>query len=181
MQAPKFPLFRFHPDPIQSGSVIPSGATCCVCHEARGHIYAGPIYGECDEIEALCPWCIADGSAHQRYEVTFHEADLAGDPPPEVREEIDERTPGFATFNPIEWPACCQSPMAYLEPVGIAEIRARHYTLEGGLMGRIVHELGLSGGAANRFLESFRRDTSPTVHVFHCLQCDTKQGVIDSL
>ena len=93
--------------------------------------------------------------------------------------EIEERTPGFAVFNPFEWPCCCGLPMAYVEPAGIAEIRARHYTLEGLLMGTIVHDFGISGGAARTFMEYLRRDESPCVQVFHCLTCDTVHGHID--
>ena len=40
-------------------------------------------------------------------------------------------------------------------------------------MMHIVHELGISGGAARQFLESLRRDQSPTVFVFKCHHCLT--------
>jgi len=58
------PVFRYHPDPIASGSVVASAAECVCCGEARGFIYTGPAYCEAELEEALCPWCIADGSAH---------------------------------------------------------------------------------------------------------------------
>ena len=40
-----------------------------------------------------------------------------------IADEIEERTPGFATFNPVAWPSCCGGPMAYLEPVGHTELK----------------------------------------------------------
>lgn len=45
----------------------------------------------------------------------------------------------------------------------------------------IVHEFGISGGAARQFLESLRRDQSPTVFVFKCLHCDTQPFYVDYL
>lgn len=173
------PSFRFHTDPLASGSVLPSDTPCEVCGQARGFIYTGPVYSEGDAEAVLCPWCIADGSAHRTLDAIFHDTSFPDGTSEEVMAEIEERTPGFAVFNPFEWPCCCGLPMAYVEPAGIAEIRARHYTLEGSLMGTIVHDFGISGGAARTFMEYLRRDESPCVQVFHCLTCDTVHGHID--
>lgn len=175
------PAFRFHPDPVHSGSVERSPATCRVCARARGFVYTGPTYGDVDLTGAACPWCIADGSAHARFGVTFHELELPADAAPADVDELEQRTPGFATFNPFVWPVCCGAPAAYVEPAGIAEIRARHRELEGALMGTIVHELGVSGGAAHRLLESLSRDAEPCAHVFACGACGTRFARVDHL
>jgi len=174
------PTFRFHPDPLRSGSVVAKAVTCRACDQRRDHVYTGPVFGEHDLDEALCPWCIADGTANRRFGAFFHDLAFASEVAPDVAIEIEERTPGFDTWNPIDWPVCCDLPMAYLETAGIAEVRARHRTLEGDLMSSIVHELRLSGGTARAYLESLRRDASPSVHVFHCLSCDHVAGRIDS-
>jgi len=63
----------------------------------------------------------------------------------------------------------------------VAEIRARFYQLEGSLMMHIVHEMGISGGAARQMLESFYRDRSPTVFVFKCRHCDTQPFYVDGV
>jgi len=173
------PLFRFHPDPWQSGSVERSDATCAGCGRARGCIYTGPCYGEVDLDRQLCPWCIHDGTAHAKFGTTFHDMTMPGDADPAALDEIELRTPGFTTFNPFDWPVCCGVPMAYLEPAGITEIRARHRELEGQLMGTIVHGLQVSGGAAHRLLESLHRDRGPCVHVFACVRCASRRAVID--
>jgi uncharacterized protein CbrC (UPF0167 family) len=49
--ASEVPRFRYHPDPIATGSVVPSDATCALCSEARGYIYTGPVHCE-EEHEA---------------------------------------------------------------------------------------------------------------------------------
>src|SRR5262245_57695132 len=104
---PGLPTFRFHPDPVQSGSIERSSAACRACGQARGWIYVAGCYGKVDLDRALCPWCIADGTAHAKFNTTFHDLQLPSDTDAAIIVEIEERTPGFDNFNPFDWPACC--------------------------------------------------------------------------
>lgn len=173
------PTFRFHPDPVQSGAVVASTETCAVCNRARGYVYVGPCYVEDDFDATLCPWCIADGGACRRFAVTF--AEVSPGPGFDLRtaDEIEERTPGFATWNPIDWPVCCNTPMAYLEPVGDAELRARHPELAGSLPARVAAELAIPAAAAAALCQSLHRDHAPTAHLFRCLHCRVVRAVLD--
>lgn len=65
------PTFRYHPDPVASGSVRASPVPCRCCGLARGWLYTGPVYAEEALDEALCPWCIADGTAAARFGASF--------------------------------------------------------------------------------------------------------------
>lgn len=47
----ELPKFKYHPDPIQTGSVISSSETCTNCGKRRGFVYIGPIYGTEDTEE----------------------------------------------------------------------------------------------------------------------------------
>lgn len=173
------PTFRFHPDPVQSGAVEASSDVCGACGKARGFVYTGPCYVEDDFDAALCPWCIADGRAFDRFGVTF--AEVAPKPGFDLRlaEEIEERTPGLTTFNPIDWPVCCQTPMAYLEPAGHAELLARHADLAATLPATLAAAHGLPPGPAQELFASLQRDHAPCAHVFRCLRCATRRAVID--
>jgi uncharacterized protein len=175
------PAFRYHPDPVKSGSVIASDKSCRVCGENRGYIYTGPVYSEEELDEEICPWCIADGSAHDEFDATFVD-DLAfsDDLPIAVAEEITERTPGFNSWQPEQWPCCCGDGTAFLQPAGIKELR-QEQELEGIAMGYIVHEMGISGGAARRLLDSLDRDKGPTAYLFRCLQCNRHHLYIDQV
>lgn len=165
------PAFRYHPDPVASGSCRASTGTCCCCGQARGYVYTGPVYSEDDLDGALCPWCIADGSAHDTYDATFVDEEAFPDSAPEsaVR-EIVERTPGFATWQSERWPCCCGDAAAFLMPAGSAELRS-HSGLEGFALNHILYELGISGTAALRLVDSLHRDRGPTAYVFQCLAC----------
>ncbi len=174
------PTFRYHPDPLASGSIVAGTRACACCRQARGHVYVGPVYAEADLDGALCPWCIASGAAHARLGATFVDSEAFDDSADAACcDEIVERTPGFNAWQPERWPSCCGEPAAFVTPAGIAEIRSRFRYQEGPLMSYIVQELGISGGAATRLLESLKRDHGPTAYVFKCLHCDNHPVYVD--
>jgi uncharacterized protein CbrC (UPF0167 family) len=152
-----------------------------VCGKSRGYIYTGPVYSEEDLDEEICPWCIADGSAHDEFDATFvDDSAFSDDVPFAAAEEITERTPGFSAWQTEQWPGCCDDATAFLQPAGIKELR-QEQELEGIAMGHIVHEMEISGGAAMRLLESLDRDKGPTAYLFQCLKCNRHHLYIDQL
>ena len=176
------PTFAYHPDPIASGSIEKSDKTCRCCGKARGYIYPGPAYCEEDLDDALCPWCIADGSAHETFGASF--TDEAGFPDgiaQNVIEEVAWRTPGFRSWQQGEWLTCGNDAAAFLEPAGYTEIQARYPKTEGDLMGFIVYKMEISGGVATRLLHSLDRDRGPAAYIFQCRHCDHRPAYIDTL
>jgi uncharacterized protein CbrC (UPF0167 family) len=105
------PTFRHHPDPVATGSIEASNGTCPCCEQARGFAYVGPVYAE-GEVEGLCPWCIADGSAAERFGAELTEVD--GDVPEPVLVELTTRTPGFIGWQQERWLTHCGDGAAYL-------------------------------------------------------------------
>ena len=65
-----FPNFKYHPDPLATGAVEVSETTCECCGKARGHVYAAAVYA-IEELQSVCPWCIADGSLERQYDATL--------------------------------------------------------------------------------------------------------------
>jgi uncharacterized protein len=100
------PTFRYHPDPIATGSVEPSETVCIVCGRARRYVYTGVPSCE-DDVEegVICPWCIADGSAHARFDAEFTDTFGIGygfgwdDVSQDIKEEIAYRTLGFCGWQ----------------------------------------------------------------------------------
>src|SRR5262245_66106106 len=78
------PIFRYHPDPIASGSVKASGVTCVCCKQAKGYVYTGPVYAEAEYEEAICLWCIVDGSAYESFDATFVDSESLSQDLPDV-------------------------------------------------------------------------------------------------
>jgi uncharacterized protein CbrC (UPF0167 family) len=178
------PVFKYHPDPIASGSVVKSDKVCACCNEAKGYIYDGSVYGE-EETDALdgavCPWCIADDTAHKKFGASFNDAEgLFDQVAPAVADEIEFRTPGYAGWQQDHWLACCGDAAAFREPVGYAEIAQRYPFLEAVLMQCIAEDWGMTGDAATQFYRSLDRERGPTAYVFTCLHCKADLAYIDS-
>ena len=118
-QPVELPQFPYHRDPVASGSVKFCDTACECCGQARGAIYEGNVYTSAD-VQSVCPWCIADGSAAEKYDATFFDADFCDDDlnPVELAAEyhrrVFDRTIGFATFNPIGWWVHCGKPAEYV-------------------------------------------------------------------
>ncbi|HEY1178223.1 MAG TPA: CbrC family protein [Phytomonospora sp.] len=108
------PEFRYHPDPLATGSVRPSVTRCPVCEHVTGFAYATTPYGP-GTVRNICPWCIADGSAAARFGASFCDDFplLESGLPHAVVVEVCERTPGFASFQQEEWQSCCGDACAF--------------------------------------------------------------------
>lgn len=174
------PHFRYHPDPLASGSVVVSTAICRRCGEARGYVYTGPVYAEGDLEDALCPWCIGDGSANGDLGAEFVDSEAFGEGTPEPAiDEITRRTPGYCAWQSEVWPDCCGDATAFLAPVGMTELQGAFRGFSGSVLNHIICDLGISGGAATRLLESLQRETGPTAYLFQCLHCDGHHVHVD--
>ncbi|MEU9879253.1 CbrC family protein [Streptomyces phaeochromogenes] len=68
------PVFRYHPDPLAGGSIRASTEKCACCHRSTGWIYTATFYTAQEVDGNFCPWCIADGSAAERFEGDFIDA-----------------------------------------------------------------------------------------------------------
>lgn len=123
----ELPIFRYHPDPIQTGSIKVSDNVCIVCGRGGGYIYTSHAYS-IHHIgrDCICPWCIADGSAHRKLKVVFtdREAIMGGNTVPKsVVDKIVQRTPGFSGWQDESWMTHCQDGAAFLGCVGYEELK----------------------------------------------------------
>jgi hypothetical protein len=174
------PVFRYHPDPIASGSIIASDAQCVCCGARRGFIYVSSVYCVKKLRNKLCPWCIADGSAHATFDASFNDPDVFPDNiAREIVAEVAYRTPGFDTWQQETWLTCCGDAAAFLEAVGYAEIRARYPQAEEVLIKHCVEELGFARDEALRIVREFDLKCGPTAYVFSCRHCDGLKAYFD--
>jgi uncharacterized protein CbrC (UPF0167 family) len=173
------PEFPYHPDPLATGSVIGSDAECLCCGRPRGYVYSGPAYAERSiERRRLCPWCIADGSATQRFGATFNDAGAGapGEVPGAVIEEITRRTPGYVAWRQERWLFHCGDGAAFLGAVGAKEISDHPDALE---MLRREHE-GRPAQQVENYLAALDKDGRPTAYLFRCRSCAAHLAYSDS-
>jgi uncharacterized protein CbrC (UPF0167 family) len=178
----ELPHFKYHPDPIGTGSIIQSDTTCIVCGEVRGFIYTGPTFCEEELDDCICPWCIADGSAHEKFDAEFTDASTIGeygdgtDVPEGVVEEVAYRTPGFSGWQQVYWCTHCGDASMFLGVVG------RHELMERGreAIEAIKDDVCLDGKEWESFFDLLDKDSSPTAYLFQCRHCGAFCGYTDA-
>jgi uncharacterized protein CbrC (UPF0167 family) len=176
------PAFKYHPNPLGTGSVQPEPETTCLaCEQIRGYIYTGPVYaeGNIDLDEQLCPWCIADGTAASKFDTSFNDAGTMEDVSEEVMDEIEQRTPGFISWQESQWLTCCDDAAAFLGLAGAKELRRDFPKALPAVKEYLREEFDLSGEELKEFLESLDKDDQPTAYVFQCLHCHNFLAYVD--
>jgi len=74
----ELPKFKYYPDPIATEVIVKSDNECKCCGKSRGYIYNGPAYSKENVRGQICPWCIADGSSYEKFNVKFTVYDCVG-------------------------------------------------------------------------------------------------------
>jgi len=109
------PGFRFFEDPVREGVVEARKIRCSCCGKKRSHVYTGPQYGPSDDVEPLCPWCIADGSAAEELGLSFNECiDIPDGADADLIEEVEERTPAYQSWQGSYWAFLADTPMVFV-------------------------------------------------------------------
>jgi len=180
--AEPLPTFRCHPDPVRSGSVEESKTACKCCGQKRGFVYVGPVYAEANDLdEAICPWCIADGSAATKFDAYFNNVgEIVDEVPESVREEVEKRTPGFITLQEGEWRACCGDAMAFIMRASEKDLLSREFPRSrSALMTQLITVEGVSSPEAAEFVMTLTKDSDHSAYMFRCLKCSKYQFQVE--
>lgn len=169
------PAFKYHPDPLSTGSLRADPDTPCLgCNRIRGYVYTGPVYTARSFIldDHLCPWCIADGSAAQKFAATFNDTGSTEGISSDVRTIVESRTPGFHAWQQPTWLACCGDAAAFLGIAGAQELERDFPKAMPVVKKYLREEFDLSKDEAEEFLEGLTRDGEPSAYIFRCLHCN---------
>jgi uncharacterized protein len=180
MKAVELPILRYHPDPIATGSVVPSLNVCPVCEKSRGFAYEGVPHGTI-ELRDVCPWCIADGSAHEKFGVEFSDpAGIGGygqweKVPTEIVNEVAFRTPGFAAWQQERWFTHCDDAAEFLGPMGRTELEQ----VGSEAIEAIRLESEKTGADWDFLFSRLDRKYNSTAYLFRCRHCGKLGGYSD--
>jgi uncharacterized protein CbrC (UPF0167 family) len=176
-----FPTFVYHPDPVATGSVSASDATCVCCRRARGFIYTGPVYAAEELDSVLCPWCIADGSAATKFHAEFVDEDAVGGygewaaVSPEIAAVVSRRTPGFSGWQQERWWTHCDDAAAFLGPAGAREVQGAW----AGAIPSLRADVGYDDDEWADYVAALDKDRGPTAYIFRCRHCGALGGYSD--
>ena len=174
------PTFKYHPDPIATGSIVPSANICRCCSQVRGFIYDGSPYSVEELEDAICPWCIADGAAHERFGASFTSLTQIGGPDwitvdRSITEEIAYRTPGFAGWQEERWFAHCKDAGEFLGPMGRTELEE----MGPEAIEVIREESRYADEDWPEYYQRMDRNLGPTAYLFRCRHCEKLGGYSD--
>ena len=165
--ASDLPRFKYHPDP--SAVFQRTNARCESCRQARGFEYIGPQYG-LKELDHLCAYCIADGSAAEKFGLEF--TDPGGTEPGPGAARLDElihRTPGYDGPDGDVWPVHCDDFCAHLgRAASWGDIESHLLDLDADIVA-FCDDLDIR---RDEFRQEVNRESSPLLaHIFRCLTC----------
>jgi uncharacterized protein CbrC (UPF0167 family) len=162
------PPFTYYEDPYSDGTVEQSDVECSGCARRRGWISTCLAYGaDVPDEASLCPWCIADGTAHAKFGASFNEVGV--DAAREAREEVEFRTPGFLTWQDWDWPTHCGDVGVYRGQPSGAELRANPDALAALLRGLRQWEWARHVTYVEDFIDGL--GGSAVAYLFTCRHC----------
>lgn len=107
--------FKYHPDPIATGAFMnDKTVTCDCCGKQTDVYYTSPFYS-IDNVDYLCPECIASGAAAKKFDGEFQDADSADEvKDKKALDELIHRTPGYCGWQQEYWLAHCDDYCAFM-------------------------------------------------------------------
>lgn len=173
----EMPNFKYNSDPVGNNIIVKKKSTCEVCNQEVSYIYEGPFYSK-EDIEDICPWCIANGDAAKKYNCEFQ--DPVSCEPVEDSTCLDElihRTPGYVSWQQGYWLSHCGDFCTFIGYVGWNEIKGISKKLHSDIS-RIKAEFNLTQEEFENYLVN---EGNMQGYLFKCLKCESLRLYVDCL
>ena len=173
----KLPVFRYHPHPISTKAIKRRSTRCACCDKDVEYAYVAPAYSTHDLSEKLCPWCIADGTAHEKFDVTFadeyplSEAGLSQS----IVDEVTCRTAGFTSWQQERWLSHCNDACVFLGDATLETVR----NLTADEMSPLIEEHGVDESWFRELGTNYQPGGQHAIYHFQCLHCGINRFGMD--
>ncbi len=164
-----FPQFTYHPNPFFTSSIIlDKNKKCICCGKVTGYIYTGAVYSIDDLSDSLCPWCIANGAAHEKFDAKFISYIGGSLLNKSVEEELLYRTPAYSPWQSVYWHICCNEPAEYWGTVDSYDILKNQWG--SGIVSLRENMKNLSDEDFDFYIKSLSPD-GLAAYIFRCKVC----------
>lgn len=162
------PFFKYHPDPLATGMIEKKEIVCECCEKPSAYAYAQGLYS-IRRVEFICPWCIADGSAAQKFEGEFVDAHplCAGHLEPSIIEEVSKRTPGYISWQGDVWQVHCNDACEFHGDAHKHDLEA----LTGESLQEFLTTYYMDEEFWDDLKESYKKGGDPAIYKFKCRHC----------
>ena len=159
------PFFKYHPDPLETGSFEEGEEKICPCCGNKSKVYYSSFPYCSEDVEYICPTCISNGEAARKFDAEFvQNAEWHGELDMEKNDELFHRTPGYMSWQGEYWLSCCDDYCAYMGTVGTRELKAMNIADE--VIGEYIQR-----GAFEDIEEYLVKDGPMCGYLFKCLHC----------
>lgn len=164
----ELPTFKYHPNPIATGNIKESSEACECCGKATGYVYNSSIYAE-EEIEFVCPWCIANGEAAKKFDAMFSDDYplIEAGVPENIVEEVTKRTPGYNSWQQEKWQAHCNDACEYHGDASKEELEK----ISGKELTEFLNSRMIKPDVWESILAHYQPGGNPVVYKFVCRHC----------
>jgi uncharacterized protein len=178
------PHFRYHPDPVGTGNVVPREIVCGVCQRPRSHAYIGPYVSPDAHFEnedPLCPWCIADGSAAREWQASFVAPGYLSEQartemPADRLAELEFRTPSYLCLQQERWLDHDGEADEYLGEIGADEYLRLPAEAQAAVREAAGDDPKRQLADGDMVLRLRADGDGPAVYLFRCLHCGRYDG-----
>lgn len=168
------PRFKYHPDPLSTGSFEEGEEKICPCCGNKSKVYYSSFPYCTEDVEYICPTCISNGEAAMKFDASFvQDAEWHGEPNKEKDDELFHRTPGYLSWQGEHWLSCCDDYCAYMGTVGTRELKAMDIADE------VLEEYAQRGEFAD-VEEYLVKDGAICGYLFECLHCGKYHLYVDA-
>lgn len=165
----ELPFFKYHPNPIETENIKASEDVCLCCNRKRGFIYQASIYTKLDLEGSVCPWCISDGSAAEKFEAVFSDDYplIKNEITEEIIREVVERTPGFITWQQEVWLTHCKDVCEFHGDLSKKEAKE----LDESAIKKFCVENHLNEDDGKEIIQYYEKGGNPAIYKFVCRHC----------
>ncbi|WP_418360248.1 CbrC family protein [Sphingobacterium detergens] len=169
----ELPKFKYSPNAYKIDVFEDLEGKCSICEEQRSIRYTGSFYSR-ETPEYICPWCIADGKAAEKYDGEFNDycgiEDVSpdpNDPKPNIAQEllfeITNRTPSYISWQQEAWLTHCNEPCAFIDYADVDTINP--------LLEELHDDIENNGYPPEFIRTALSKEGSLVGYLFQCVKC----------
>lgn len=177
----ELPKFKYSPNAYTLDLFEEEEGTCSVCNENRELKYSSSFYS-IEEPEYICPWCIADGKASEKFDGEFNDycgiEGVSPDPndaestiPKELLLEITNKTPSYNSWQQEVWLTHCNEPCAFTGYADAATIEP--------IIDELIEDIEDNGYDPEEIKDNLSKDGSLVGYLFQCINCGQQRLHVD--
>ncbi|MBF0659845.1 CbrC family protein [Psychrobacter sp. NG25] len=162
------PIFKYHPDPIATGAIEQTEENCECCGKSAGFRATSTIFSVHD-IQTICPWCIADSSAAEKFSGSFSDSHLllSDGIDKEIVREVCERTPSFISWQQERWLSHCNDACEFHGGAKRSDLEG----LQNKSLDQFLADEYMTAESWSIILQSYNNSGDTVIYKFKCRVC----------